>query len=835
MAFYTPSNNFVFVTTNYTPSNSFVFSAVGAADNDSALAVTLDDATLSSSADVRDVFACLSVITLDDATLSSSAVLHDWLISSLSVTLDEAVLSASNGVYDWVIGSIANTLDDAELSSSANMGVVGSAAIALDAVVLVANCAVPNECDFIITLDDAELIANCAVISNAATLSATLSDAVLSAAGFYDANVHRFTLCSALSDSQQCTSLSINTASSLNEVAFNQVAVCANSQDTTLEMVTVLSSVLNLLPLTANAHATQHAATPLSLVTLGVIDTVIFSMTDRCITLQNTVAMSYGTLSIQDVLVFMLPVTHSNVEDMAQQTYSWFKQVYDDGDNPYTPSTDFVFVPADYTPLPAFNFGTHPVIDLRLLSAKGICANAFNAVISLSELQRRKFCALLTNAIKPPFGVSPFIDQPRPPPIPPVNGVSIIIPTREAYTVHHVISVVTVIGNHIIPLSKLSLSYNRDSFCWLFSGELADKAALPLVTPIDNNPVELSITINGYHWVVIVEKMPESKRFGKTAITLTGKSLSGLLGELYQRQISYTAGSDMTIQQIANALLPIGWSIDWQCATPWVIPANTFSYTQQNTLQALATIVRSIGAVLKPSRTERVLTIQPCYPILPWNYYASGITPNLVVPDSAIDTISIESTVQSAINGVYVHGDQNGVLALCRLTGTAGDVLAPTQSNPLITDVIGARALGERILAGLATQPKTTSFTTWLGGDFPLAETGWLVEVNGERAIINSVAVDVNTDNNGAIKVRQTLTVGEQTDNVYTKLLNLLPSPPLLVGRLASSSGEVSVLTLLDGGVITARGTGTVGANYYVRNGLIESAAPNLTLSEIVI
>jgi hypothetical protein len=45
----------------------------------------------------------------------------------------------------------------------------------------------------------------------------------------------------------------------------------------------------------------------------------------------------------------------------------------------------------------------------------------------------------------------------------------------------------------------------------------------------------------------------------------------------------------------------------------------------------------------------------------------------------------------------------------------------------------------------------------------------------------------------------------------------------------------VSVLTLLDGGVITARGTGVAGLNYYVRNGLIESAAPNLASSEIVI
>jgi hypothetical protein len=346
----------------------------------------------------------------------------------------------------------------------------------------------------------------------------------------------------------------------------------------------------------------------------------------------------------------------------------------------------------------------------------------------------------------------------------------------------------------------------------------------------DDVPVQLSITINGYNWIVLIEKIPEQRSFGKTDITLQGRSLSALLGSPYQRLTSYTAGSELTVQQIADSLLPTGWTINWQCATPWVVPTNSFSYTQQTLLQALATIAQSIGAVLVPSRNTQVLTMQPRYPVLPWNFHASGINADLVIPDSAIASIGVESRTQSPINGVYVHGEKDGVLAFCRLTGTAGDVLAPTVSNSLITDVVAARALGERLLAGQATQPVTTSVTTFLGGDFPLARVGWLLEVNNERAIINGVAINVEFG-----KVSQTITVGENTTNAYSKLLNLLPAQPLLVGQLVSTVGDVSILTLLDGGVITARGSGTVGANYYVRNGLIESAAPNLGMNEIVI
>ncbi len=394
----------------------------------------------------------------------------------------------------------------------------------------------------------------------------------------------------------------------------------------------------------------------------------------------------------------------------------------------------------------------------------------------------------------------------------------------------HTITAFRLPDNTAIALSKVSLSYDVDSYAWNFSAVLADKSQLSLVTMTNNEPIQLSITINGYNWVVLVEKIPETRTFGNTSINLQGRSLSALLGAPYQLLSSYTAGSDMTVQQIADAMMPYGWTLTWHCAIPWLIPANTYSYTQQTLIQALATLAQNIGAVLVPSRNAQVITIQPRYPVLPWNYTTLGIDADLVIPDAAIESIGVESRTQSPINAVYVHGEQNGVLAWCRLNGTAGDVLSATESNGLITDVTGARALGERILAGKATQPVTTSFTTFLGGDFPLAEVGQLVQVNNERAIINGVAISVEFG-----KVRQTITVGENTSNAYAKLMNLLPAQPLLVGNVVSTYSDKSVLTLLDGGVITARGTGTVGQNYYVRNGLIESAAPNLTLSEIVI
>lgn len=69
--------------------------------------------------------------------------------------------------------------------------------------------------------------------------------------------------------------------------------------------------------------------------------------------------------------------------------------------------------------------------------------------------------------------------------------------------------------------------------------------------------------------------------------------------------------------------------------------------------------------------------------------------------------------------------------------------------------------------------------------------------------------------------------------NVYSEFLKLLPDSPLLIGTVESSDGDNHVLTLIDGGTLTARGKATVGAKVYVRDGVIEGTAP--ALSQVII
>ena len=66
--------------------------------------------------------------------------------------------------------------------------------------------------------------------------------------------------------------------------------------------------------------------------------------------------------------------------------------------------------------------------------------------------------------------------------------------------------------------------------------------------------------------------------------------------------------------------------------------------------------------------------------------------------------------------------------------------------------------------------------------------------------------------------------------NLWRRLKQLLPEPPLLIGTIESTSDFGARVEYPDGSFSTVRGTGTVGQKVFVRNGMIEGPAPSLTV-----
>lgn len=458
-----------------------------------------------------------------------------------------------------------------------------------------------------------------------------------------------------------------------------------------------------------------------------------------------------------------------------------------------------------------------------------------NSSFQIAHKSIKKLCAMLEDTRLSPFGKTPWIDLPRPPvPPDPPGGGTITIPEQDYYIMQNVIIVTLDDDVTPIELSSINLSIDADSPHWTFSAQLLDPDEIAIVQQLpDGIAKQLHITINGAIWHVLVEKIRQSKTFANTTVNISGRGLTALLGKPYAQPASVTQGSTLTVQQLAEQLLPLDWTLTWDAQT-WLVDGGAYSYTNKTPIEALSDLAQDIGAIIVPDPDSKTIAIKPRYSVLPWNF--ASVNVDVAIPDDVIIEMTEEPTASWQANGVYVHGNEiGGELGFCRLNGTAGDRLADTANNALMTDAAGLRSLGERLLAGQYSQPKIKSIGTFMDGvTVPFVNLGAFIGVTIDsvetRGIVNAVSINASINS-----VMQQLTIGETTPNTWAAFKEILPADPLLVGTLTSTDGTTSVITLIDGGVIRVRGTGTVNNKYYIRSGQIQGAAPNLTQYEIVI
>lgn len=69
--------------------------------------------------------------------------------------------------------------------------------------------------------------------------------------------------------------------------------------------------------------------------------------------------------------------------------------------------------------------------------------------------------------------------------------------------------------------------------------------------------------------------------------------------------------------------------------------------------------------------------------------------------------------------------------------------------------------------------------------------------------------------------------------NLYKLFESLLPNQPLLVGTVISVQTGQCIIELPGGGRVTGRGNANIGQKVFVRDGVIEGQAPNLTVQVI--
>lgn len=327
------------------------------------------------------------------------------------------------------------------------------------------------------------------------------------------------------------------------------------------------------------------------------------------------------------------------------------------------------------------------------------------------------------------------------------------VPILEVYIVMNDAYLTRVSDSADVPCTGFSLSLDVGSWAWAFSATIHG-AAQSLVEPVSGEPVELLVHVNGEQIRVIVESIARERTFGRSSVRIAGRGRTAWLDAPYAPiSVWGNAGEARTAQQLLDSVLPYGWTATWGL-TAWLVPAGVWSH-QGTPISAAQAIVGAAGGYLQPHPTGQVLRALLRYPVKGWEW--AGVTPDIDLPADVVQREGVEWVDRPKYNRVYVSGQAGGILGRVTLTGSAGDVVAPMITDPLITHADAARQRGIAVLSDTGRQAIETLRLPVLPATGFIVPGLWVRYADGATTRIGlarSVSIDVRFP-----EVWQTITV----------------------------------------------------------------------------
>jgi hypothetical protein len=285
----------------------------------------------------------------------------------------------------------------------------------------------------------------------------------------------------------------------------------------------------------------------------------------------------------------------------------------------------------------------------------------------------------------PPVGADPLD------PTPPVPGA--VIPAQAVYVQAHSMQLIDERDESLLDSQSLTISTDEDSVFWALQAEGGPSLYAALIA--GEQPVVVRAEINGLSWRFVIDTVTRSRQFGAERASARGRSTTLLAGSPYQRAENWAIDGDTTAAQIvATALSNTGVAVDWQ-VLDWNVPNRVFSVTG-TPLDVARAVAAGVGAVVQSDRLLPTLTVMPRFPVLPNEWPAS--IPGVEIGFDAVVDESYERIDQADYNGVYLSGQQQGVLGFVRRAGTNGAKLHPLVTDLLLTDAPALSQRGAAIL-----------------------------------------------------------------------------------------------------------------------------------------
>ena len=353
----------------------------------------------------------------------------------------------------------------------------------------------------------------------------------------------------------------------------------------------------------------------------------------------------------------------------------------------------------------------------------------------------------------------PVKPLPEPPPDPEI---------LDTYMIANIVTVVALPSRTPIEAKSIRLSLDADAYSWAFSADILTQAAMDLVRPDADGAKEIEVNINGWVWVLLVERYNRTRKFPTEAYSVSGSTRSQLLAAPYAPLRSGLNSAAITARQAAEEqLLNTGFTLVWEAETvgpvDWTFPAGAFSYQSQTAIQVITRIAATVGAIVRPARDSDQLTVLPRYPVPSWEFNTIEAPITCIIPLAMMTDLAGEWTPQPAWNACYVSGTSHGVSMLVRRRGTAGDNPAPDVVDDWLTGQEANQARGtHEISKGGNISIEGCTIPLFPNSDdhgVGLVLPGQLCRVPEESGSWDGLclSVEINAAGTGASKVTQNL------------------------------------------------------------------------------
>lgn len=351
----------------------------------------------------------------------------------------------------------------------------------------------------------------------------------------------------------------------------------------------------------------------------------------------------------------------------------------------------------------------------------------------------------------------------------------VTIEKKKVYIMKNTITA-TIGGIAVEPLS-FSIKTDINSYCWQGSVEIPPKDFARIKNKLavgrGNEPL-ISVTINGYDFVIIAEEQSRNRQFVGHSHSLGGRSVTARLGADYAlaQGNNGSNGNDTGMLELDNyasqiideQLDGLSISVEHYDMIDWLVPANQYSIAEKTPIAVIADVAKAGGGFVASHPSQPTIDLRR-----KWKHYAwemATATPDVVVPMDVIKQATDTKRNNQRFNTVTLTSNVDAGFVYRELQSR--DMEAPVSDNPLYTHRDAIVETGVAILSdsGLhadytITMPFTNKYNITLA---KLGDIWQIDDTEGAwRGVVTGVAIDVKLENN-APAVWQTVNIDRYLD-----------------------------------------------------------------------